>query len=751
MDRQERFGPFVLERLLGRGGMGAVYRAKHRETGQTVAVKTLLTPLESERERFEAEISTLKLLRHENIVKLHGFGQENGVLYYAMEYVDAPSLATLLKRGRRFSWEEVVYVGVAVCRALKHAHDRGVIHRDVKPANILLLDDGVVKVTDYGIAQYFGSSRLTGANQVVGTIEFMAPEQAQAGPLTPRTDVYALGALLYALLTGSPPYRARTLPELLRRHREETPESIRRARPEAPNVLDAFLRELLQILPEKRPGDARLVGRRLEGILKTAANLKGGNPFLNYRFFIDGTSSLLSDDEASARETQARREPLDDWGPDIPYRSLGDELREEEAKSPFEQTTEVNVAEDSGKKDFGTRESANATDGETAKKATATLTTDAETIENADFDLATVAETTENADFDLATVAEATESDDFDAAVAFETCGGSANDFQASTEATIADEAQKSENVASDAETTVGVAESEKDDEDAWDDVEASPLEKFKKSHFISIDEQELDALPQRAEKSVLSLLGKAAICAVALFGGVFLLAKALQKPTADKLCERIENELRVSDAEFSDALGRAEDDLRKMTTLYPEDPRSKTARAYLARLEAETMERRLERRFERRRRDGAAGPIERAYFDALRVAERDPNLGVVKLTALIALWETQTETASEKKSNENGDVEKEEGKALDAFLVVARRRLERLIKERDKTRADDLAFIAERWAAAVALAETDRAAAEKIRLALLELYGERSWTSDALRDAKATDWSDGESAASQN
>ena len=86
MNRQERFGPFILERLLGRGGMGAVYRAKHEETGQTVAVKTLLTPLESERERFEAEISTLKLLRHENIVKLHGFGQENGVLYYAMEY-----------------------------------------------------------------------------------------------------------------------------------------------------------------------------------------------------------------------------------------------------------------------------------------------------------------------------------------------------------------------------------------------------------------------------------------------------------------------------------------------------------------------------------------------------------------------------------------------------------------------------------------------------------------------------------------
>ena len=746
MDRQERFGPFVLERLLGRGGMGAVYRAKHRETGQTVAVKTLLTPLESERERFEAEISTLKLLRHENIVKLHGFGQENGVLYYAMEYVDAPSLATLLKRGRRFSWEEVVYVGVAVCRALKHAHDRGVIHRDVKPANILLLDDGVVKVTDYGIAQYFGSSRLTGANQVVGTIEFMAPEQAQAGPLTPRTDVYALGALLYALLTGAPPYRARTLPELLRRHREETPESIRRARPEAPNVLDAFLRERLQILTEKRPGDARLVGRRLEGILKTATNLKDGNPFLNYRFGVDGTSTLLTDDEASARETQARRESLDDWAPDIPYRTLGDELQEEEARSPFEQTTEVNVAESSEKNDLETRESANATDGETTRKATATLTTGAETTANADFDLADVAETDASVDFD--------------AAVAFETLGGSANDFQASTEAIVGEETRKSGKVATVAETTDGGAESEKcekceadeeDDEDAWDDVEASPLEKFKKSHFVSVDEQELDALPQRTEKSVFLLVGKAAICAVALFGVVFLLAKVLQKPTADELYERIENELRVSGAEFNVALGRAEDDLRKMTTLYPDDPRSETARRYLARLESETAERRWERRFERRRRDGETGPIERAYFDALRVAERDPDGGVVKLTALIALCEAQNEAATEEKSSENGDAENEESGFPDAFLVVARRRLERLIKERDKARADDLAFIAERWDAAVALAVTDRAAAEKIRRALLELYGELPWTGDALREAKATDWSDDENEASQD
>lgn len=107
----KKFGPFILERMIGRGGMGAVYRARNEETGQIVAVKALLLPLERERERFEAEISTLRLLRHENIVKLYGFGQENGILYYAMEFVDGPSLATLLRRGRRFSWKRPPILG----------------------------------------------------------------------------------------------------------------------------------------------------------------------------------------------------------------------------------------------------------------------------------------------------------------------------------------------------------------------------------------------------------------------------------------------------------------------------------------------------------------------------------------------------------------------------------------------------------------------------------------------------------------
>ena len=712
MNRPERFGPFILERLLGRGGMGAVYRARHEETGQTVAVKTLLTPLESERERFEAEISTLKLLRHENIVKLYGFGQEDGVLYYAMEYVDAPSLATLLKRGRRFTWEEAVYIGISVCRALKHAHDRGVVHRDVKPANVLLLDDGVVKITDYGIAQYFGGSRLTGANQVVGTIEYMAPEQAKAGPLTPRADLYSLGALLYALLTGEPPYRARSLPELLRRYGEETPDSIRRARPEAPNVLDAFLRELLQISPEKRPGDARLVGRRLEGILKTASGIRNGNPFLNCRFGVDGRAAsadaeVKEDGENAQEETF---ETLNDAIPDIPYRALSDEQPEEvNGASPFERTTEVNDA-----------------DERDATGSTSTLRGDA--AGSGDFELAPNASAPREAN-------DVDERNDGAAAVAFGSGNGESEaDFRAPTAVeTESFETKRREEAAARAE-------------DAWKDgddsenVEVSSLDKYKRSRFVPVDEGELDALPPKNEKRFFLWAAQILLTFAVLGGLIAFLWRAFQAPSADRLFERIENELNVSDDEISGALRRTEKDLRQMVELYPNDPRSEVANDWLERLEIESTESRLERRLERKRRGAPSSPVERAYLDAVRAAEESSDEGVVKLTAFVALFaaEAQEEKASVKTERARDD----ENALTQALVGVATRKLERLREEREKERAEDLALIVERWNAAVALAPINRAEAEKIRLALIELYGERVWADEALREAKATDWS---------
>ena len=272
MPHPKQLGPFRIDRLIGRGGMGAVYQAEYEDIATPLAIKVLLDPMEEDselRSRFEAEIETLRRLRHPNIVRLFGFGQEEGLLYYAMEFVDGPSLQELLRRKHHFTWEEVVHIGSQVAQALRHAHDRGIIHRDIKPANILLPETGIVKVSDYGIAHLFGGVRLTDANMVIGTIEYMSPEQASAGPITPKSDLYSFGALLYVLLTGVPPYgiQTKSLPELLQKYRQGPPESVRYRRPDVPLELDALLQELLQVAVDKRPANAQIVQRRLETIL----------------------------------------------------------------------------------------------------------------------------------------------------------------------------------------------------------------------------------------------------------------------------------------------------------------------------------------------------------------------------------------------------------------------------------------------------------------------------------------------------
>src|SRR5262249_28584108 len=145
-------------------GMGAVYEGVDTETGEPAAIKVLSPVLAAEegfRVRFESEIESLKKLRHPNIVQLFGYGEQAGTLFYAMELVRGASLEDELRSGRRFEWREVTAMAVKLCKALKHAHDHGVIHRDLKPANLLLAPDGEIKLSDFGIARLFGNTRLT--------------------------------------------------------------------------------------------------------------------------------------------------------------------------------------------------------------------------------------------------------------------------------------------------------------------------------------------------------------------------------------------------------------------------------------------------------------------------------------------------------------------------------------------------------------------------------------------------------------
>ena len=271
----KKLGPYCIGKQIGKGGMGAVYEATHEQPGEhadeRVAVKSLSPQLASEegfRERFEAEIDSLKILQHENIVRLFGYGEQDGTLFYSMELVEGTSLEEELNAGRRFDWRETLHIGIQVCHGLKHAHDHGVVHRDIKPANILLTAENHIKIADFGIARLFGGTQLTTAGGVLGTADYMSPEQADGRPVTDRCDQYSLGGVLYALLAGRPPFHAKSMPEMLQLQRFAEPEPVSRYAKDTPAQLVRLIDQLLAKEPEERFPNVMVLGRHMEAMNK---------------------------------------------------------------------------------------------------------------------------------------------------------------------------------------------------------------------------------------------------------------------------------------------------------------------------------------------------------------------------------------------------------------------------------------------------------------------------------------------------
>jgi serine/threonine-protein kinase len=272
-----QLGPYTITATLGRGGMGAVYEATDATTGDVVAVKTLAAHLGDDpalRRRFLAEIDTLKSLRHPCIVRLLAFGEDDGRPFFAMELVRGQTLEQILRGGRRFDWRETVEIGLAITRALKSAHDHGVVHRDLKPANLLFpaapAADAPVKLADFGIARLFGATGQTVAGTIVGTAEYMAPEQAAGNAIDHRVDLYALGLVLYAMLAGRPPFHGGEVREILRRQQTETAARISTLVEGVPPGLDDLINRLLAKDPARRPASALAVGRLLSAVIGAA-------------------------------------------------------------------------------------------------------------------------------------------------------------------------------------------------------------------------------------------------------------------------------------------------------------------------------------------------------------------------------------------------------------------------------------------------------------------------------------------------
>ena len=262
-------GPYRIDRILGRGGMGTVYLGIHAKSGESVAVKLIASEMAEHqrfRRRFDAEIQTLMRLKHPSIVKLIGVGEEKGLLFYSMEYVEGENLHQRLRRQKRIAWPLVLDWAIDIASALKHAHDFGIIHRDIKPANLLLDTSDKIKLTDFGIAKLFGAQESTVPGSVIGTADFMPPEQAEGQPVTPRSDLYALGAICYACLAGRPPFTGSNVPEILFNVRYGVYAPIASLAPDTPEEFARLIDELLARSVSNRPPTAYLALSRLQAL-----------------------------------------------------------------------------------------------------------------------------------------------------------------------------------------------------------------------------------------------------------------------------------------------------------------------------------------------------------------------------------------------------------------------------------------------------------------------------------------------------
>ncbi len=268
-----QFGHYTIHRRLGGGGMGDVYLASDRRMNRKVALKILKRKVAIRKEhvqRFLREVQSVARLEHPNIIKVYEVGEESGNHYMAMEYVQGLPLNHALKKNE-FDFKNVASIFRDVAGALDHAHGRGVIHRDVKLSNILIGQNGAVKLVDFGLAREFGGSDLTATGQILGTPAYMAPEQirGEKSRIGPKSDIYSLGAILYVALTGQAPFGGENSVQVLKSVLGSKPVSPRRIRPDVPRTLERICLKAMAREPEDRyataAGMARDLSRFAEG------------------------------------------------------------------------------------------------------------------------------------------------------------------------------------------------------------------------------------------------------------------------------------------------------------------------------------------------------------------------------------------------------------------------------------------------------------------------------------------------------
>ncbi len=281
-------GRYEIGEVIGEGGMAVVYSARDIQDDMPVAIKILRDEYLGNEEfirRFKDESKAIAVLSHENIVKVYDVSFGDRIMYIVMEYIDGITLKDYIERSGRVGWKESIHFVLQTLKALQHAHEKGIIHRDVKPQNIMLLEDGTIKVTDFGIARFSKSTTntMTSSNKAIGSVHYVSPEQARGEPTDAKSDLYSLGVMLYEMLTGKLPFDDDSAVSVALMQLQSDPVPPRQINPDIPEGLEEIIIKAMQKDPEKRYHSA---GEMYSDIVKVKKN-----PGIRFNYSFDDVPS----------------------------------------------------------------------------------------------------------------------------------------------------------------------------------------------------------------------------------------------------------------------------------------------------------------------------------------------------------------------------------------------------------------------------------------------------------------------------
>jgi len=256
---------------LGRGGMGNVYRVADIKAKEEIALKLIRPEIAADKktiERFRNELTTARMIRHKNICGMYDLSEEKGTHYITMEYVSGEDLKSFLRRAGHLNFSKAVSIAKQICEGLSEAHGLGIVHRDLKPSNIMIDQEGSARIMDFGIARSTRTKGLTGSGVMIGTPEYMSPEQVEAKGIDARSDIYSLGIILYEMVTGQIPFEGETAFAVGVKHKSEIPCDPGEINRQIPEQLSLLILKCLEKEKEKRPQATLEVWEELNKINK---------------------------------------------------------------------------------------------------------------------------------------------------------------------------------------------------------------------------------------------------------------------------------------------------------------------------------------------------------------------------------------------------------------------------------------------------------------------------------------------------